>query len=362
VPLDPRSVVDFLLEHDTLEPEDVLDRGLTVTEVPRRNANFAVRRRGAPGVFVKQSRAHDPIQASSLHVEGVVARAAADDPAFARVAALSPALRVYDQSERVLVLELVDAEDLATLAEREGGVPPVVARALGEAVGALHRDVPSSAAEGAPGPQQAWILSSPHLSDAELPPRGGQAVRDLRRVARENRELSDGLRELRESWRSDAFLHGDLKWENVLATPDGDDVRIHLVDWELGGYGDAAWDLGGLLHAYLRAWVAAMPPDALAAGAPPPDTGALEAMAPSIAALWAGYRDAAHPADARDTLLRGVRFAGARLFQTAFEHVAETALLTGVTVGLAQLAANVMARPAEACSALFGLRSPDAAR
>jgi hypothetical protein len=360
VPLDPRSVVDFLLERAALEPEDVVDRGLSVTEVPRRNANFAVRRRGAPGLFVKQSRAEDAFQAMSLHVEGTVARATAGDPAFARVAALSPGLRLYDPEERVLVLDLVEGEDLASLAAREGGVPPAVACALGEAVGSLHRDVPREAAEGGPGPQQAWILSLPLLADEQLPAAGRQAAMELRRVARTDEALREGLRALREDWRSDAFVHGDLKWENVVVSGEGEELRIKLVDWELGGYGDAAWDVGGLLHAYLRAWVAAMPADALAAGTAPADPRELEAMAPSIAAMWAGYRAAAEPGDPAAALLRGVRFAGARLLQTAFEHAAGATVLTGHAAGLAQLAANVLARPADAGVALFGL-APDAA-
>jgi phosphotransferase family enzyme len=359
VPLDPRSVVHYLLERDALEPEDVLDRGLSVTEVPRRNANFAIRRRGAPGLFVKQSRAEDAFQASSLHVEGTLATVAAEDPAFAAVAELSPALRLYDPCRRVLVLELVDGEDLASVAAREGGVPPPLARDLGTAVGTLHRDVPRDA-EGGPGPQQAWILSLPQMTDEQLPGPHA-AVHELRRVAREDASLAEGLRTLQEGWRSDAFIHGDLKWENVLASLEGDERRIHLVDWELGGWGDAAWDVGGLLHAYLRAWVIAMPADALAAGSPPVDVRDLERMAPSIAALWAGYRDAAAPAEPRDFLLRSVRFAGARLLQTAFEHVAEAPALTGHTVGLAQLAANVVARPEQACRTLFGLQIDAAA-
>lgn len=359
MPLDARSVVDFLLERGELEPEDVLDRGLSVTEVHRRNENFAVRRDGAPGLFVKQSRSDDDVHAASLHREAVVARAAANDPAFARVAALSPALRRFDGDERVLVLELVDGEDLNALAQREGGPSPAVMRAVGEAVGALHRDVPRDALPGGPGPQPAWILSLPLFTDAQLPP-GRPALRDLRRVARDDPSLGPGLAELRETWRSDVLVHGDLKWDNVMVVVEGGAVRVRLVDWELGAFGDAAWDVGGLLHAHLRAWVGAMPADALAAGRPPDDLTPLRAMAPAIAASWAGYRAEAAPDDPAAFLLRAVRFAGARLLQTAFEHVHDARVLTGHAVGLAQLAANVVAWPQEAARTLFGLAADGA--
>lgn len=354
MPLDARSVVDLLLEHGAIEPGDVLDRELTVTDLSRRNANFAVRRRGAPGLFVKQAGSDDPLNAITLDVEASVARAAGSDPAFAHIAALAPPLRLFDPERRVLVVGLVEgAEDLQRRSLRDGGVAPEIARAVGEAVGALHAAVPVSAQAGAPGPSQAWILSLPLMDDGQLPS-GRPGLVALRDVAREDRDLEQGLRELRESWRTDAFLHGDLKWENVLVVDDAEGVRVQLVDWEIAGFGDAAWDAGGLLHSFLRDWVAALPPDALAAGAAT-DAAFLEAMAPSIDALWRGYCSAASPPDPDALLERAVRCAGARLLQTAFESVSESVGLTGHTVGLAQLAANVVARPRAAAAALFGL-------
>jgi hypothetical protein len=351
VPLDPRSVVDFLLERGALEPEDVLDGPLTVTEVHRRNACFAVSRGDARGLFVKQPRTEDPMSLATLHAEAVMAGAAADDERFAPVAAVSPALRLYDPARRVLAVDLLgDSEDLGALSRREGGVPPAIARALGAAVGALHRDVPPGAREAGPGERQAWILSLGDLSDEHLPP-GRPALRELRDAAREDPSLSVALEALRDGWRPDALLHGDLKWENVMVAGEGDAVRVHLVDWEMSGFGDPAWDVGGLMHAYLRDWVSGQAPEALAGGTP--DTAALAAAAPSVAALWEAYRDVAAPAPG--FLERAVRSAGARLLQTAFEATHGTVTMTGHGVGLAQLAANVMGRPHDAASVLFGL-------
>jgi len=49
------------------------------------------------------------------------------------------------------------------------------------------------------------------------------------------------LRFLAAQWRTAVLIHGDVKWEHVR----GDGV---LVDWELAGQGDPAWDLASALH------------------------------------------------------------------------------------------------------------------
>ncbi|HEV3002379.1 MAG TPA: phosphotransferase [Solirubrobacteraceae bacterium] len=357
VPLDARSVVDFLLERGQLEPGDVLDRSLTVAEVSRRNACFAVRRGDRPGLFVKQPAADEPLALASVRREAAVARSLASDPRFGPVAALTPRLRMFDAAACVLVVDLIgDAKELAVRVRRDGELAPPLARAVGETVGALHRSGPR-VLDGEPGRCEAWILTLPLLADEQLP-HGCDGVADLRDAAREDPALAGGLEELRAAWTTAAFVHGDLKWENVMLGEAAGAPRVHLVDWEMGGFGDPAWDVGGLLHAYLRTWVFGMPCEP---GDPAPD--AADALAParaSAAALWAGYRAAAAPEPAGDFLVRSMRFAGARLLQTAFEHAVGTSALSHHAVLLAQLAANVVADPEAALATLLELE-PDAA-
>ncbi len=354
MPLDGRSVVDFLLEHGVLEPEDVLDRALKVTELPRRNSCFAVHRGDVPGLFVKEAATDDAGNRATLRAEAALAGAAAGGGDFAPVATLGAPLRLFDEERGVLVVDLVEGgEELQRRARRDGGVAPPVARALGAAVGVLHRDVPAFAAGGPPA-REPWVLSLGGFGDESLAgePR---AVLDLRDVARDLPELADGLRELREAWHHDAFLHGDLKWDNVLVAGGESDPRVHLVDWEMSGPGDPAWDVGGLLHSYVRHWVCGLPQEAILDGAADPDGTPPAAAGPSVAALWDGYRSEAGPAADAALLERAVRCAGARLLQTAFESVTASARLSARAVGLAQVAANVLAQPRPAARALLGL-------
>ena len=95
----------------------------------------------------------------------------------------------------------------------------------------------------------------------------------------------------------DAFVHGDLRWDNclALAAPGlARRTRVLLIDWELAGRGDAAADLGAALGEYLRLWVDSIPivdpsdPGRLAAHARHP----LRRLQPAMRALWEAYRRA----------------------------------------------------------------------
>ncbi len=46
---------------------------------------------------------------------------------------------------------------------------------------------------------------------------------------------------------SGCLVNHDMKWDNIALQPSGSGFRPVLVDWELAGLGDPAWDLGCLL-------------------------------------------------------------------------------------------------------------------
>jgi aminoglycoside phosphotransferase (APT) family kinase protein len=165
-----------------------------------------------------------------------------------------------------------------------------------------------------------------------------------------SRELCERLRRLRAETEDDAFVHGDLRWDNCMQVGPS---RVLLIDWELAGRGDGAADLGAALSEYLRLWAGSVPL------VDPADPGRLEAQArhplerlqPAMRALWAGYRRG------RAVSLRRVaEHAGVRLLQTAMEYAQGLVTATAEVVTLLQLADNVLRSPDHAAWALMGLR------
>ena len=169
------------------------------------------------------------------------------------------------------------------------------------------------------------------------------------------------LAELRAGWDVNAFVHHDVKWDNCLVLPSGPSgraSRIALVDWEFADLGDSNWDAGSVLGNYLSFWLESIPvtghevPDRYLelAGFP------LDRMHAAMRAYWAAYIYSRgwDTAKANDSLVRCVRYAGARLLQSAYEQTRWMTRLDGNTICMLQLALNVMTRPLEA-TRLLGL-------
>jgi aminoglycoside phosphotransferase (APT) family kinase protein len=161
---------------------------------------------------------------------------------------------------------------------------------------------------------------------------------------------------LRDASSDVAIVHGDLRWENCLALPAPGArrrTRVLLVDWELAGHADPAFDVGSALAEYLRVWVGSVPiveavdPGRLVSCARHP----LQTMRPAMYALWTSYRRAQPRSP---SLRRVIEMAGVRLMQTAVERAQGLYAPSAHVVTLVQVADNMLRRPEIAAAVLLG--------
>ena len=369
----------YLLEHGHLDPGSVVDGALTVVDASRRNSNVVVRAEPAVGLFIKQGRP-GPVQSrpgwtgsGSLAHEAAVYRLLDTVPRRGRsggVSAAVPQCLGFDADRQVLILEsLPDALDLAGYHSRFNRFPVTAAARVGAVLADLHvRATPAALAcpDDFPG-RVPWVLGidRPGLSFyCEMSNGGAELVRMLQ----SSPGIRTSLAALRAEWRSDSFIHHDLKADNCLlsrATGSGRRSRLAVVDWEFADLGDAGWDIGSVFGDHLARWAGSIPvagtelPDHFLelAGTP------LARIQPAMHAFWAAYRSGRgwSTETAERELIRSARFAGVRLLQTAYERVQGAARVTATVVCLAQLAENVLTRPAEAVEELLGIRDRGAA-
>jgi hypothetical protein len=232
------------------------------------------------------------------------------------LAAALPVPLLVDEDRQLLVLaDVGGAPTLGSLAQQVGfpallgGAAPhhgppgstistVTGTALGRAVGELHRATAGFPLPPAPPPLVLALVGRPTGSGVpdQLSPEVRTALGDLDR----RRSVVDAVDELRRPVTG-CLVNHDLKWDNVVLT--GPDRRPVLLDWELAGAGDPAWDLGCLLAEHLvRA-------------------ATVTGLEPTGHALLQGYRDGARPRPAIVSTLahRVVLSAGLRIVQLALE-------------------------------------------
>ena len=350
-----KDVARYLLDRGLLTPEAVLDGDLVISDASSRNWDFRVETGKGPCYLLKQGASPEGVS-TVAHEAGVYRQLARG---LDGLAALLPRFYCYDAAEGVLVLELVrDAEDLRSLQLRKDCFPAGLAAVLGAALGALHRD--TRAATSPPMPSAApWVLTL-HRPGAGLFRDVSAAGLEFIRVIQGAPGLAEALERIRDRWRPECLIHGDVKWENCLVELDENGgEKLRLIDWEGAARGDPCWDIGSALSPYLSCWLFSIP----VTGRVPPERFpelagySLDAMKPALAACWTAYVEARGlcAESATDLLLRAVEFAGVRLVQTAFEAAQMMHQLTSSLVLHLQLALNILQRPEEAAVQLLGL-------
>jgi aminoglycoside phosphotransferase (APT) family kinase protein len=347
--LEQSDMAHYLLSLGLVKPRDVVEEGLAVTDVSRRNCVFLATTRSGPSFVVKQA---GPRTARTLAHEAAVLGALAG---MAELAGRVPVVVHHEPAARRLVVSTPGgARDWG---DHRGRFPRIPARVLGRTLAALHR-LPSDGVE-APPPDvdRMWALllpEPPHELVLDL----SAAAQDLVARIQADDHLCRRLEELRSTPGDEVLVHGDLRWANclALAAPGSERrTRVVLADWELAGPGPAAFDVGTVLAEYLSVWIGSIPigdprdPGRLLARARHP----LERMRPAIHDFWAAYR-VANPLG--PTLRRVVELGAVRLLQTAVEHAQDRVAPTAHIVTLVQLADNLLRHPEDAALTLLGLR------
>ncbi|HEX5619829.1 MAG TPA: phosphotransferase [Solirubrobacteraceae bacterium] len=339
--LEQSDIAHYLLSLGVVKPQAVIDEDFRVVDASRRNAVFLATTSTGPTYVVKQAPAGD---GSSLAHEATVLRLLAGVPALAPHV---PEVVVLDGS----CLVLRTPGQGRDWSDHRGRFPLVPARVLGRLLARLHGL--TVALPEARDPVFALRLPEPSY-DLVLELSAG--ARDLLARIQRSDFLCNRLEEVGGSLRGGALVHGDLRWDNCLALPAPGGTRrtrVLVLDWELAGPCDPAFDVGSVLSEYLRVWVGSVPivepvdPGRLVAHAHHP----LAAMRPAMQAFWSAYKHPGAPA-----LRHVVELCAVRLLQTAVERAQGVDAPAAHVITLVQLADNMLRRPEEAVFSLLGLR------
>ncbi len=356
--MNKNDLVHYLIERGLLERSAVVDGDVMVVEGARRHHNYSLIRRHGTGLFVKQMQPDQAMSAQTLQKEAACYVMMENDPAAAEIHALMPRFRAYDPDRHILVMDLIGGgENLSELHRRLNGFPTDIAESVGALLARYHevssRELLPRANAAIYQGQPPWILSfhlASHGSMQNLSAANGQFMTILQSYP----DFGQALDSIRNSWRRNVLVHGDMKFDNVVVrsaqTPE---QSMHVVDWELADVGDSAWDVASILQAYLTWWISTLqqvPGSNDSAQYP------LESIQPAIRAFWESYassrRLSARDADAE--LERAVSYAGARMLQTVYESMAWSQAMTQHAVWQVQACMNILKAPRSAATDLLG--------
>ena len=144
-----------------------------------------------------------------------------------------PAARLVDERRQVLVMDAMGRPHV--------GQPPSpdLAAALGRAVGTWQRATQATAIPFMASAGALWLArTAPDTWELSNP-----AARALASSFVADDAFRRALDEGADRWRPSCLVHGDLKWDNCLVDATASATSVRVIDWELAGRGDPAWDL-----------------------------------------------------------------------------------------------------------------------
>lgn len=298
--------------------------------------NTQIIRKRNPGYFIKQVQKWESPIISSLQREATCYWLGYNDDDFASITPLLPKYYYYDLNRHLLIIELLsDGENLFQYFLRTGTCPVKLASKIALALGTYHNQAGAKMRQNVQtlslNKDIPWILSI-HQQSASNSIFNASSL-ELLTYLQSNSLFYYALDMLRKRWRYDSFIHGDIKFDNFIIEPKNDDdgeFSFKLLDWELAGFGDAAWDLGSAFQAFIT-----FPVISLQALNEPLPTNMQELMKmcskeirAAIREFWISYAGTLKIDESAmgEYLERSINYCAARMLQLSFEC---TEILTG---------------------------------
>ena len=361
----PSDAIHYLMERRFLTGGSAVTQDASVSELSRRNRIFTVSERNGPSYFLKQS--YSGVRTKSVAMEAQVYKFFARLTEARLLNAYIPRYYHFDAENDVLLLQYYpSAPNLWTYHLARTGYSRTLARALGTALGVIHR----VAAIGRLDQEQRHILPELkssviplyHRPSSQLLREVGSGALELIKMIHSSPLLCERTEALRADWEVASLIHRDLKFDNCLAYSRSGSQRksrIKIVDWEFGGFGDPCWDTASIISDYLLFWLQSLPlrGDEHSGDFLDLATKALYQKRPPIHAFLESYFKALQVDEPKVTerLEKTGRFLSGKLIDTAINLVRESEQPTYQSIALLQLAANISENPEIARRLIFGL-------
>jgi len=168
----------------------------------------------------------------------------------------------------------------------------------------------------------------------------------LLKIIQQQSGLCTSLEQLQSEWQVQSFIHGDLRFDNIVIIPKNQDrnsSQIKIVDWEFADLGDPAWDIATVFQELLSCWIYGLsdrqaPEDASA------NEQILKEMQAAMRSFWYGYRRMRliSGIEANKLLRRSVRYCASRLVHAAYESLQYSFQLSYAAIYHVQVGANIL--------------------
>jgi len=320
------NVLHYLLARRFTGLESVVEGTYEVRNLSRRNRNYRVTC-GAREYLVKQTGKWDYSGRSTIEQEAALCRQARTDARFEPLRCLGAESYSYDPANSILIFEFLP-DDVPLPGARQRLLPET-GRLAGHVMAQFHAAMRLEELASVYPMETPGYFAMAHW-DSEDQEDVTEGQRELVRLVQRHREFGPALERAAAEWKPDTLIHGDWKVDNCLVAPGS--AAMHVVDWELAGWGDATWDVATLLESW---WCLGLRDE---------DENPRERIQPVLRAFLDAYSEA-RGLEKVEFQRKAMAFAAVRMLQDAWESVQKSEAIEPLAVLLVQASHNLLMRP-----------------
>ncbi|GBF80647.1 phosphotransferase [Aphanothece sacrum] len=368
--LNSSNIFDYLSQLGLL---NLIEQPLCKIElIEAKNFNLLVTLPNSSQLLVKQERMQKQEKViGEFYGEWRIQNLINQFPELADLQTFLPEMLHFDRDNYILVFSyLQDYQDLSKFYQKEKIFPPLIAAAIGKALGTIHRDTFNHQVYQNFLAENQENLANYHVTHliqglerltpeifATVPNDGLKFFLLYQRYD----SLGQSLAELGQAFNPACLTHNDLKLNNILLNNDWEsstDNLVRFIDLERASWGDPAYDLGMLLGSYLQLWLSNLIinksltiEESLRLAVIP-----LEKIQPSIAALTQAYLRVFPDilSERPDFLERVIQFIGLALIQQIQAMIQYQKVFGNMGIVMLQVAKKLLGYPHQSMATIFG--------
>ncbi len=252
------NICQYLLESKLIDLKSIIEGDLLVRDASSRNTNFLVNQFNENGlkVLIKQPDITDEDYVKSMEVEAEIYRIIYSDENFEQIRPYLPHFKSYDAQNHILIMEqLTGVCRIFDYLFHGRNIPDEnMIEKFSDSLAALHNIPLEKFNSYTIQKAYPWFLDVGQKSYRNHIKKNEVEVYSFLADILENEKWMQNISETRRMWQKKNLIHLDLRFTNWMIPfrhQPNTNSPIWLIDWEMAGRGDAAWDIAFLMGEWI---------------------------------------------------------------------------------------------------------------
>lgn len=253
------NICDYLLENQLIDKKAIIEGDLLIRDVSSRNTNFLVNQFHENGIkiLIKQPDINDKDYIESMEVEAGIYQLIFNNEAFEQLKLYLPKFKLYDSQNHILIMEQITGVCRVFDYLFHGlNLPDEhISNHFVNALSSLHNIKIEQSSSSEIPKSYPWFLNVGMKSYQNKIKKSHPETYQYLSEIFENKKWMAVISSIKRNWQEENIIHLDSRFTNWMISfrhqPTQNDP-LWLIDWEMAGKGDAAWDVAFLIGEWIN--------------------------------------------------------------------------------------------------------------